>query len=234
MKRYKSYLIFMTLLCTISLIIVTHQRSSIKKIRLDMENLEKENKKISILSKELKKTIDIKDKSIVLLKQELENNSSFSSTIFFNPNNITEPSGASYEQLLFALKGTKLSEHVNSFLLVEQTYNINALAMIGIVANESSWLKSDRTLRQNNVTGYAVYADTSEGASFSSIDECILKTAELLSKEYLSPQGRYYHGLSTSNVNTMYSSDADWHNIVTDIANQIKDEVNDMVKKIRS
>lgn len=234
MKRYKLYLMFTTLLCTISLIVVSFQRYNINKIYLDMENLKEENEKISFSNKELKKSIDIKDKNIVLLKQELENTSSFSSKIYYNPNNITEPSGVSYEQLSFALKGTKLSEHVNSFLVVENTYNINALAMIGIVANESSWLNSDRTIRQNNVTGYAVYEDSSEGVSFSSIDECILKTAELLSEEYLNPQGRYYHGLSISDVNTMYSSDTDWCNIVTDIANQIKNEVNNMVDKIRS
>ena len=174
------------------------------------------------------------DKNIISLEQELKTNSSFNSFVHFNPNNITEPSGVSYEQLAYALKDTKLSAYIDSFLTVEKNYGINSLAMIGIVANESAWLNSDRTQRQNNVTGYAVYSDSSKGVSFSSIDESILTTAKLLQTDYINPQGRFYNGLSVSDVNIMYSSDAKWNSTVASVANQLKDKINEVANLINS
>ena len=106
--------------------------------------------------------------------------------------------------------------------------------MIGIVANESAWLNSDRTQRQNNVTGYAVYSDSSKGVSFSSIDESILTTAKLLQTDYINPQGRFYNGLSVSDVNIMYSSDAKWNSTVASVANQLKDKINEVANLINS
>lgn len=220
MKIHKTYFIIIIILLTVCLI---NQYSTI-------ENLSKENKEISYQSKELKKYIDRMNKNIVSLKQELERDASFNSFIHFNPDNITEPSEVNYIQLHYALKDTKLSSYINSFLLAEKHYNINALFIIGVVANESAWLTSNRALKQNNVTGYAVYSDDSVGASFPSIDDCILKTAELISKDYIDPQGKYYNGLSVSDINTMYSSDDTWDDTVTDVGNQLKDRVNEMVK----
>lgn len=234
MKSYKLYLILTTTLCTISLFCIVNQRSTIKNLTKDINILTDENKKMSDASKELKISIDIMDKNIVSLKHELENDASFKSFVHFNPDNITEPSGITYKQLSYALNNTKLSAYIDSFLSVEKHYNINALAMVGIVANESAWLTSDRTLRQNNVTGYAVYSDSSEGASFSSIDESILKTAELLAKDYIDPQGKHYNGLSVSDINIMYSSDSEWYDTVSSIGNQLKDRVNKMVELLYS
>lgn len=234
MKPYKIYLILTTTLCTISLFCIVNQRSTIKNLVENINTLSDENKKISNSNKELKKSIDIMDKNIVLLKHELENDASFNSFIHFNPDNITEPSGVTYEQLSYALNNTKLLAYIDSFLSVEKHYNINALAMVGIVANESAWLTSDRTLRQNNVTGYAVYSDSSKGATFSSIDESILKTAELLSEEYIDTKGKHYNGLSISDINIMYSSDSKWSNTVSSIGNQLKDRVNKMVELLYS
>lgn len=234
MKPYKIYLILTTTLCTISLFCIVNQRSTIKNLVENINTLSEENKKMSNTNKELKKSIDIMDKNIVLLKHELENDASFNSFIHFNPENITEPSGVTYEQLSYALNNTKLLTYIDSFLSVEKHYNINALAMVGIVANESAWLTSDRALRQNNVTGYAVYSDSSKGASFSSIDESILKTAELLSKDYIDTKGKHYNGLSISDINIMYSSDSEWSNTVSSIGNQLKDRVNKMVELLYS
>ena len=226
MKKSKICIIILSSLCAISIIYIVNQYQKNKQLTSEITSLKTENEKIKISSKELKNTIDIMDKNIISLEQELKTNSSFNSFVHFNPNNITEPSGVSYEQLAYALKDTKLSAYIDSFLTVEKNYGINSLAMIGIVANESAWLNSDRTQRQNNVTGYAVYSDSSKGVSFSSIDESILTTAKLLQTDYINPQGRFYNGLSVSDVNIMYSSDAKWNSTVASVANQLKDKIN--------
>ena len=234
MKKSKICIIILSSLCAISIIYIVNQYQKNKQLTSEITSLKTENKKIKISSKELKNTIDIMDKNIISLEQELKTNSSFNSFVHFNPNNITEPSGVSYEQLAYALKDTKLSAYIDSFLTVEKNYGINSLAMIGIVANESAWLNSDRTQRQNNVTGYAVYSDSSKGVSFSSIDESILTTAKLLQTDYINPQGRFYNGLSISDVNIMYSSDAKWNSTVASVANQLKDKINEVANLINS
>jgi len=234
MKKSKICIIILSSLCAISIIYIVNQHQKNKQLTSEITSLKTENEKIKISSKELKNTIDIMDKNIISLEQELKTNSSFNSFVHFNPNNITEPSGVSYEQLAYALKDTKLSAYIDSFLTVEKNYGINSLAMIGIVANESAWLNSDRTQRQNNVTGYAVYSDSSKGVSFSSIDESILTTAKLLQTDYINPQGRFYNGLSVSDVNIMYSSDAKWNSTVASVANQLKDKINEVANLINS
>ena len=234
MKKSKICIIILSSLCAISIIYIVNQYQKNKQLTSEITSLKTENKKIKISSKELKNTIDIMDKNIISLEQELKTNSSFNSFVHFNPNNITEPSGVSYEQLAYALKDTKLSAYIDSFLTVEKNYGINSLAMIGIVANESAWLNSDRTQRQNNVTGYAVYSDSSKGVSFSSIDESILTTAKLLQTDYINPQGSFYNGLSISDVNIMYSSDAKWNSTVASVANQLKDKINEVANLINS
>lgn len=234
MKKSKIFIIILSSLCAISIIYIVNQYQKNKQLTSEITSLKTENEKIKISSKELKNTIDIMDKNIISLEQELKTNSSFNSFVHFNPNNITEPSGVSYEQLAYALKDTKLSAYIDSFLTVEKNYGINSLAMIGIVANESAWLNSDRTQRQNNVTGYAVYSDSSKGVSFSSIDESILTTAKLLQTDYINPQGRFYNGLSVSDVNIMYSSDAKWNSTVASVANQLKDKINEVANLINS
>lgn len=234
MKKSKICIIILSSLCAISIIYIVNQYQKNRQLTSEITSLKTENEKIKISSKELKNTIDIMDKNIISLEQELKTNSSFNSFVHFNPNNITEPSGVSYEQLAYALKDTKLSAYIDSFLTVEKNYGINSLAMIGIVANESAWLNSDRTQRQNNVTGYAVYSDSSKGVSFSSIDESILTTAKLLQTDYINPQGRFYNGLSVSDVNIMYSSDAKWNSTVASVANQLKDKINEVANLINS
>jgi beta-N-acetylglucosaminidase len=234
MKKSKICIIILSSLCAISIIYIVNQYQKNKQLTSEITSLKTENEKIKISSKELKNTIDIMDKNIISLEQELKTNSSFNSFVHFNPNNITEPSGVSYEQLAYALKDTKLSAYIDSFLTVEKNYGINSLAMIGIVANESAWLNSDRTQRQNNVTGYAVYSDSSKGVSFSSIDESILTTAKLLQTDYINPQGRFYNGLSVSDVNIMYSSDVKWNSTVASVANQLKDKINEVANLINS
>ena len=234
MKKSKICIIILSSLCAISIIYIVNQYQKNKQLTSEITSLKTENEKIKISSKELKNTIDMMDKNVISLEQELKTNSSFNSFVHFNPNNITEPSGVSYEQLAYALKDTKLSAYIDSFLTVEKNYGINSLAMIGIVANESAWLNSDRTQRQNNVTGYAVYSDSSKGVSFSSIDESILTTAKLLQTDYINPQGRFYNGLSVSDVNIMYSSDAKWNSTVASVANQLKDKINEVANLINS
>ena len=72
--------------------------------------------------------------------------------------------------------------------------------MAGIVALESGFATSRRAIEDNNLTGYEVYSDSSEGRLFNSHDESVLHTARHLSKNYLKEDSMYYNGLSVDAI----------------------------------
>ena len=216
-----------SILTTFALQLYAHNKSKIiiQELENEINELCDHIQTIETYNKELNMTIDTINEHNIVLKSELETGG-FKEKVNYNPSDVSELSGVTYEQLKYALRNTKLSKHVDTFLKVEEKYGINALTMVGIVANESAWLGSDRAKRQNNVTGYAVYSDSAKGATFSSVEESILKTAEVISTEYLKETGKHYNGKSTKAINTMYSADPDWYNIVNKIAGDIQDDIN--------
>lgn len=124
-----------------------------------------------------------------------------------------------------ALKGTELYDLIPHFIEAENTYGVNAFALIGLVANESGWGTSERAKRDNNLTGYAVYSSSSKGRKFKSKRESILETARLLKETYLTPGGECYNGVSLWNVNERYCVDVipyQWSDIINQIAHKLQ------------
>ena len=119
--------------------------------------------------------------------------------------NITEEE---MKEVLINTTGSKTMAHLaNAFVKAEKEYGVNAFFMAGIVALESGFATSRRAVEDNNLTGYEVYSDSSEGRLFSSHDESILHTARHLSKNYLKEDGIYYNGLSVDAIQLMYCPD---------------------------
>jgi len=119
--------------------------------------------------------------------------------------NITEEE---MKEVLINTIGSKTMAHLaNAFIKAEKEYGVNAFFMAGIVALESGFATSRRAVEDNNLTGYEVYSDSSEGRLFSSHDESILHTARHLSKNYLKEDGIYYNGLSVDAIQLMYCPD---------------------------
>ena len=119
--------------------------------------------------------------------------------------NITEEE---MKEVLINTTGSKTMAHLASaFVKAEKEYGVNAFFMAGIVALESGFATSRRAVEDNNLTGYEVYSDSSEGRLFSSHDESILHTARHLSKNYLKEDGIYYNGLSVDAIQLMYCPD---------------------------
>ena len=185
-----------------------------KKLEEGMDKLKEENKDVNSKYENTKKEID------GMLKK-----------VSFNSDDVTQPSNVTEYHMRKALKGTALYKEASSFVEAEKKYGVNALFLAGIVANESSWGKSDRANYQNNLSGYAVYSRGAEGRTFDSWKESILETAKLLSNDYLKPNGKYYNGKSISEVNTLYCQadgqpDYRWSGIVGSIANDFKNKIN--------
>lgn len=162
--------------------------------------------------------------------------------VSFNPYDLTVTSGVTGEELyntLLAFSEGSLAEYAWTFADVEAVYGINAFFMIGIVAEESGWGKSDRAIYQNNLTGHAVYNSYAEGSYFNSPEESIYNTANLLLNEYLTPGGHSYYGQSIWNVNTDYcltedssATDTNWAIKISSIANDLVHYYHNNVKQL--
>ena len=125
--------------------------------------------------------------------------------------NVTVISGITEEEMkavLINTTGSKTMVHLaDAFVEAEQKYGVNAFFIAGIVALESGFATSRRAIEDNNLTGYEVYSDSSEGRLFSSHHESVLHTAKHLSKNYLKEGAVYYNGLSVDAVQLMYCPD---------------------------
>lgn len=195
------------------------------------------NKNTNLISKklsdELKKSEEeIKEKESKDRKKEIKENTkqiianSKRNYVYYNPYNITEKSNITETAMYKLTAGTKLETVVDVLLEGEDRYNINAVAVLAIICLESSYGTSNRAINNNNLTGYAVYSDSSDGKHFESWTDCIEETYKLLAKEYLSENGKYYCGKSIWNVNVYYSTPTNWSEQINDIVDNFKDKVN--------
>ena len=165
--------------------------------------------------------------------EELENArrdiEKYTRVTYFNEYDLTQLSHASIVHMKKALKNTELQCVASSFVEAEETYGVNAYFLAAIAALESSWGTSDRAIYQNNLTGHAVYNNSARGTYFNSWHENIMTTAKMLKENYLSPDGIYYNGLSTVDVNKKYcflqdevTIDYSWSSSVNSIAHSLQ------------
>ena len=207
---------------------IKEQRQSIETLNTDIKQLEQ---KLEVKNKEIKGFKENIDK-ITKEKNDLNNEFEALKDItynktHYNPYNLMEKSGANEWNLALALKGTKLYDLIPYFIEAENKYGVNVFALIGLVANESSWGESSRAKRDNNLTGYAVYSNDSKGRRFSSKKESILETARLLKENYLSPEGIWFNGKSLWNVNEKYCVTPEkyqWANTINKIAYTLQEK----------
>lgn len=151
----------------------------------------------------------------------------------YHANDLTEKSNLSVTEMKNVLenapRGT-LAKYAKYFIEAEKKYSVNAFALAALVAQESAWGTSDRALYQNNLTGYAVYNSKASGKDFDNPGESILKTAQLLKENYLTPGAENFNGTSIQAVNKDYcltedssATDYDWARNINSIANDLEE-----------
>ncbi|MGL5331199.1 MAG: glucosaminidase domain-containing protein [Peptostreptococcaceae bacterium] len=132
-------------------------------------------------------------------------------SVTYHREDITILSNITKEEMrnvLLHYKGASTMAHLADALVdAEKTQNVNAFVMAAIVALESGFATSRRAIEDNNLTGYEVYSDDSEGRLFSSQYESVVHTARHLSKNYLTEGAMYYKGLSVDAVQLSYCPD---------------------------
>lgn len=142
----------------------------------------------------------------------------------YNYYNLLEPSGITHSEMYEILAGTGMEDVSWTIVQCEIDFGINAIVLASLIAEESGWGNSPRAIYQNNLSGYAVYSDCSEGANFPTRDDSVVATARLLKYDYLSQNGKYYNGTSLDSVNVLYSANPNWASNISSICNTLVDK----------
>lgn len=166
-------------------------------------------KEVNVLNKTKLKTLTIKSNKQIQCKTSIP---------YYNPYNVGQVSNIGQNSLHKILEGTRLQEWTRYFIQGEEKYGINALFIVGLVAEESGWGNSNRSNNGSyNLVGHAVYNNISRGSYFESYAHCIDETFRLIAEDYYNQNGKYHNGKSIWNINKMYSSNKKWSDNINSI-----------------
>lgn len=152
----------------------------------------------------------------------------------YNSEDINQISGITEEELhdlLLAKNESSMAKLAGAFVDAENEYGINAFFLAGLAALEGGWAKSDRAIYDNNLTGMAVFSDSSTGTIYDSKYECILDTARQLRKFYLTPGAEHYNGTSSSDIEMSYCAKKDWNEQIDKIAYGLVNDFHENLNK---
>lgn len=129
-------------------------------------------------------------------------------SIICTTDNLLEPSNITTEQLENIFSSFEYSQNMiplaSLFVEAEKVYGINAIILSSIASWESDYARSERATDNYNLFGWGVYTDDSVGINSTSYYESVMKTAESLKNDYLTPGGSCFNGYSLRDVNTRY------------------------------
>ncbi|WP_371025357.1 glucosaminidase domain-containing protein [Paraclostridium ghonii] len=205
MKLWKKLIV---LVCLSSMLIgcnLSSEQDLINKV-----NSNQINKKIQ--ESEVKSEVS-KSKLITQNKSENKKEEDRIMNVSYSRENVTSISHVKKSEMREVILNTTGAKSMvnlsDTFVEAEEKYGVNAFFMAGIVALESGFATSRRAVEDNNLTGYEVYSDNSEGKLFPSQKESILQTARHLSENYLKEGAQYYKGLSVDAIQVNYCPDED-------------------------
>ena len=191
------------------------------------KNMIKEKQKIEAQREQERKEAEEKARLEKEEQQRLEE-ARRKSAPHFNPDNVGELSNLSKEQISKMLEGTALHTLVNAYYWYEQEYQVNAVFLMALTAEESGWGRSSLAINNNNISGHK--NARGEWANYSSWGECLEESFRLLGNEYIKPTGKFYTGASIYDINHTYCPDPEnpnsWANNITRIGYELMDKLN--------
>ena len=120
------------------------------------------------------------------------------------------------------LKNTNLKNIGSALVKAENEYNINGLYLMGLCCLESAYGTSNFAVNRNNLVGWNANDSNPNNASyFNSFDDCILKVASKLKKNYLTEGGCYFNGYSARDIDVKYCSDKQHADKIVNIVNKL-------------
>ena len=135
---------------------------------------------------------------------------------------ILTPCGYSKDELAYMLSSDSyknLSPYIDTFILAEERYGVNAFYLICKCGLESGW--GTYPSGENNIAGWR--NDDGSYRDFSSVDDCILHVAENLSSVYKDKVGSELKA-----VCVRYSTSSDYSDRLLSIMAQRKNKIEEM------
>ena len=139
--------------------------------------------------------------------------------ITYNPEDLSEESNLTKNEIRELLKGSELEVLADKYHEMEEKYDVNAIFLMALNMEESGHGTSYLAQAQNNLGG--VKNRYGDFATFNSWSESLDYIANLISSEYLHPEGSYYNGTSIYGVNIKYCEGNQWAHNLNKIANEI-------------
>lgn len=166
--------------------------------------------------------------------------------VVWNPSDVTQISNITSTQLaqIMNIKGggnKAFIPYAVDFVTAENKYHINAFFLVALNGFESGWFNGKIARGCNNIGSVCEHSGhPSNGcgcnhvccfAYFNSVGDSIDYTTSMLKRNYLTPSGRFYEGLSVERVYAIHycpgcNSGA---NTITSIANSYFDHVKDVL-----
>lgn len=194
-----------------------------------VSNLEQELSDTRAYTKELEDKLSNASKTVhtILPKSEVSSRSSREHST--ETMKVLSYSGFSVEWFDLALDGTGMAGLGRALCHAEQSTGVNAVVLAGILALESDWGRSSIAKNKNNLAGICAYSGSAYASAktFHSRDDCVLYLANMLKKNYLSPDGKYYNGDNLVAIGKRYAEDPAWsHKVATRMAQITRKVVN--------
>lgn len=125
---------------------------------------------------------------------------------------VTKKSGATAEELDGVFRGTAMEGLGKAFERAEREHGINAWFLAAVATLESGYGTSAIARDKNNLFGFCAYDDSPyvSAKKFGTKEKGVDYVAGFLAREYLSPEGDYYAGLSVDDIGKHYATDRDW------------------------
>lgn len=158
-------------------------------------------------------------------KREQELQQYYDNICYCNIYNLTEPSNISKNKIKELLQGTTFNnDDVVNIIKSSESMNtpVNSIFLIGLLRWESGHGKSRLAQNKNNIA--SIKSRDGGWRAYNSYDECISEAIELLSVDYLNPNGKYYNGTSIWNVGVKYCEGNEWADNVNKIINELKNK----------
>lgn len=174
------------------------------------------------LSKQEEKFINDKliteNKNIITCTPSVQNSYTIINTDF-----LLKPSDVSEHFINNRLQGTALEGLGGAFKRAEEKYGVNALFLVSLAMHESNVGRSRIARDKNNLFGFQAYdrSPYSSAGRFMSKEACIDHVAGYISRNYLSPSGKYFHGYSIESMNVCYATDKNWSRGIKARLNQL-------------
>lgn len=140
-----------------------------------------------------------------------------------NTDFLLKPSDVSEHFINNRLQGTALEGLGGAFKRAEEKYGVNALFLVSLAMHESNVGRSRIARDKNNLFGFQAYdrSPYSSAGRFMSREACIDHVAGYISRNYLSPSGKYFHGYSIESMNVCYATDKNWSQGIKARLNQL-------------